>query len=58
MGKKWEGGDMNRTGGGHKVNLLKKELKVHADDKDKIVLFTDGYVFSFFLQFSIDIVLL
>lgn len=43
MGKKWEGGDMKRAGGGHKVNLLKKALKPFADDRDKIVLFTDGY---------------
>lgn len=43
MGKKWEGGDMKHAGGGHKVNLLKKALKEFADDRDKIVLFTDGY---------------
>jgi hypothetical protein len=44
LGEKWEGGDVrSRAGGGHKINLLKKELLEHKDDPDKIVLFTDRY---------------
>lgn len=37
----WNGGDMNRPGGGQKINLVKKELANLPDDD--IVLFVDGY---------------
>lgn len=44
MGEKWEGGDMaNSVGGGQKVLLLRKELELHKDDPEKIILFTDAY---------------
>lgn len=37
----WNGGNMAGSGGGHKINLVKKQLK-HYHDND-IVLFVDGY---------------
>lgn len=43
MGEKWEGGDMNYKGGGHKVNLVKRALKPFQNDDTTIVLFTDSY---------------
>ncbi|XP_014782723.1 multifunctional procollagen lysine hydroxylase and glycosyltransferase LH3 [Octopus bimaculoides] len=44
MGTKWEGGDMDMgVGGGHKINLLKDELKQYSDRKDLIIMFTDSY---------------
>lgn len=39
--KPWEGGDMTSTGGGQKVNELKKYLDVC--ENDQLVLFVDGY---------------
>lgn len=44
FGEPWRGGeDMHRSiGGGYKINLLKEKLHLHKDDKDKIILFTDG----------------
>lgn len=46
MGEKWEGGDMNYAGGGHKLMLLKKALKLLTSEgkEDKIIMFTDRYV--------------
>lgn len=44
MGEKWEGGDMRYAGGGHKIVLLRKALKAHSLDENKIVMFTDRYV--------------
>jgi hypothetical protein len=45
LGEKWEGGDVhNHAGGGHKINLFKKELLKHKDNTDKIIVFTDRYV--------------
>ena len=42
LGTKWTGGDVKmHTGGGQKVNILKKELEKFKDDEDKIILFTD-----------------
>ncbi|XP_046593466.1 procollagen-lysine,2-oxoglutarate 5-dioxygenase isoform X1 [Neodiprion lecontei] len=44
LGETWKGGDVHRTvGGGFKVNLFKEQLRPYKDDKDKIILFTDGY---------------
>jgi len=42
LGEKWEGGDVrSHTGGGHKINLFKKELLKHKDNSDMIIMFTD-----------------
>ncbi|KAK7471384.1 hypothetical protein BaRGS_00035990, partial [Batillaria attramentaria] len=44
MGEEWRGGDVkNYAGGGHKVNLLKKELAKYKDDKNLLIMFTDSY---------------
>ena len=41
MGEKWEGGDMaNSVGGGQKVLMLRKELELHKNDPEKIIMFT------------------
>lgn len=43
-GQEWRGGEdiRHRAGGGWKVNLLKEALQPHKDDKDQLILFTDG----------------
>jgi GR25 family glycosyltransferase involved in LPS biosynthesis len=42
IGVEWGGGDMSiGTGGGQKINLVKKQLEFYSDDD--IVLFVDGY---------------
>uniref|UniRef100_A0A146LKA1 procollagen-lysine 5-dioxygenase n=1 Tax=Lygus hesperus TaxID=30085 RepID=A0A146LKA1_LYGHE len=43
MGEKWEGGQMAGTGGGHKVNLLRKALKPFKGNNNIIIMFTDSY---------------
>uniref|UniRef100_A0A224XJ30 procollagen-lysine 5-dioxygenase n=1 Tax=Panstrongylus lignarius TaxID=156445 RepID=A0A224XJ30_9HEMI len=43
MHEKWEGGNMNYRGGGHKVNLLRSALEPYKDDANMKVLFTDSY---------------
>ena len=43
MGEEWEGGDMDYPGGGHKINLVKKELEEFKDRDDLILMFTDAY---------------
>ncbi|CAG5089002.1 Oidioi.mRNA.OKI2018_I69.PAR.g12045.t1.cds [Oikopleura dioica] len=44
LGEDWLGGDIaNGPGGGHKVNLLKKELAEYEGNKDLYFLFTDAY---------------
>ncbi|XP_054270597.1 procollagen-lysine,2-oxoglutarate 5-dioxygenase-like isoform X1 [Macrosteles quadrilineatus] len=43
MGEVWEGGDMQHPGGGHKVLLLREALKPLAQDKEKIIMFSDSY---------------
>ena len=44
MGEEWLGGDMAYPGGGHKINLLKKEIEALTEDNDNLVLmFTDAY---------------
>ena len=46
MGEKWNGGDVKlTTGGGQKVNILVKELEKYKDDKNKVILFTDRYIY-------------
>lgn len=44
LGQAWQGGDMKSTGGGYKLNLLRKALRGHENNDDLIILFTDGYV--------------
>ena len=54
MGEKWNGGDVKlTTGGGQKVNILVRELEKYKDDKSKVILFTDRYIFRlrFILKF-------
>jgi hypothetical protein len=42
MGQDWRGGDVaNHAGGGHKVNILKKELEKYKDQDSLILMFTD-----------------
>ena len=42
MGEPWTGGDVKlHTGGGQKINILKRELEKHKNDEDLIILFTD-----------------
>ncbi|XP_052759652.1 multifunctional procollagen lysine hydroxylase and glycosyltransferase LH3-like isoform X2 [Mya arenaria] len=43
LGEKWQGGDMTGQGGGHKINILKKELEKYKDQEDLIIMFTDSY---------------
>lgn len=44
FGETWKGGEITtKPGGGWKVKLLKEALQSHRDDKDKIIIFTDGY---------------
>lgn len=45
MGKKWEGGDVERwPGGGQKINLLREALESVKDEKDTLVMFVDRSV--------------
>lgn len=42
MHQPWLGGDMaNGPGGGHKINLLRENLKKYKDEEDLILMFTD-----------------
>ncbi|XP_069690681.1 procollagen-lysine,2-oxoglutarate 5-dioxygenase 1 isoform X2 [Periplaneta americana] len=44
LGEKWEGGDVrSHAGGGHKINLFRKELSKHKDNSERIIMFTDSY---------------
>ncbi|EDW79565.2 uncharacterized protein Dwil_GK20548 [Drosophila willistoni] len=43
MGDEWKGGDMQRAGGGYKLNLLREAIAPHKEAQDKIILFTDSY---------------
>lgn len=44
FGETWKGGEIAiRPGGGWKVKLLHRALKPYKNEKEKIVLFTDGY---------------
>ncbi|XP_046639801.1 procollagen-lysine,2-oxoglutarate 5-dioxygenase 1-like isoform X1 [Daphnia pulicaria] len=44
LGEEWKGGDMaNSVGGGQKVLMLRKEVELHKDDPEKIIMFTDSY---------------
>lgn len=45
LGQTWKGGNVVKyAGGGYKINLLRKALKVHQNDEKKIILFTDRWV--------------
>lgn len=39
----WQGGDMEGKGGGHKINILKRDLEPYKDREDLIIMFTDRY---------------
>ena len=42
LNEEWKGGDVKRfSGGGHKINILVRELKKYENDDKKILLFTD-----------------
>lgn len=43
LNQPWKGGNMLTTGGGYKINLLKKSLKQYQNDDKKIIIFTDSY---------------
>lgn len=44
MNEKWEGGDVRHySGGGHKVNLLQREMKKYWEQKDLVIMFVDSY---------------
>lgn len=45
MGEEWRGGDVARyAGGGHKINMLIRDLAEYKDDKDLVIMFTDRLV--------------
>ena len=42
MGEEWRGGDVKRyPGGGHKINILKKETELHKNESDLLLMFVD-----------------
>lgn len=43
LNNEWKGGPMTSTGGGQKINLLRRELIPLKEDLNTIVLFTDSY---------------
>lgn len=44
MGEEWRGGDVKRLpGGGHKINILKKETELHKNESDLLLMFVDSY---------------
>tara|TARA_B110000208_G_C11800352_1_gene441792 strand:+ start:301 stop:2442 length:2142 start_codon:yes stop_codon:yes gene_type:complete len=45
LNQNWEGNDLRyNTGGGHKINLLKKYLNTfQSEDDNRLILFTDSY---------------
>lgn len=44
LGTEWRGGNVkHHSGGGYKINLLRKQVEAFKEDVDKIVLFTDAY---------------
>jgi hypothetical protein len=44
MHEKWKGGNMELyPGGGHKLNLLRKEIELVKNETDLVVMFTDRY---------------
>ncbi|XP_028394041.1 multifunctional procollagen lysine hydroxylase and glycosyltransferase LH3-like [Dendronephthya gigantea] len=44
MHEEWKGGNMElHPGGGHKLNLLRKEIELLKNETDLVVMFTDSY---------------
>lgn len=44
MGEEWRGGDVkNYPGGGHKINILKKETELYKNDSNLVLMFVDSY---------------
>ena len=44
MNQEWLGGDLaDGTGGGHKINILKKDLVKYKDDNHLLLMITDRY---------------
>ncbi|XP_020626272.1 procollagen-lysine,2-oxoglutarate 5-dioxygenase 3-like [Orbicella faveolata] len=44
MGEEWRGGDVkNYPGGGHKINILKKETELHKNESNLVLMFVDSY---------------
>ncbi|KAK7471373.1 hypothetical protein BaRGS_00035979, partial [Batillaria attramentaria] len=44
MGEEWRGGDVDTYAlGGHKINLLKKELAKYKNDKNLLIMFTESH---------------
>jgi hypothetical protein len=47
MGEEWRGGDVARfAGGGHKINMLVRDLAPYKDDKELVIMFTDRLLIS------------
>lgn len=45
MHEEWKGGNMALyPGGGHKLNLLRKEIELLKNETDLVVMFTDRYL--------------
>ncbi|XP_016987590.1 procollagen-lysine,2-oxoglutarate 5-dioxygenase [Drosophila rhopaloa] len=43
LGEEWKGGDMQKPGGGFKLNLLREAIEPYKNDPEIIILFTDSY---------------
>lgn len=44
MGEEWRGGDVARyPGGGHKINILKKETELHKNESNLVLMFVDRW---------------
>ena len=47
MGEEWRGGDVkNYPGGGHKINILKKETELYKNDSNLVLMFVDRWVIA------------
>ena len=47
MGEEWRGGDVkNYPGGGHKINILKKETELYKNDSYLVLMFVDRWVIA------------
>ncbi|CAL1536445.1 unnamed protein product [Lymnaea stagnalis] len=43
LGSVWEGGSMDSIGGGHKINILKENLKPFKNNANLLLMFVDSY---------------
>lgn len=43
LGEEWKGGDMQKPGGGFKLNLLREAIAPYKNEPETIILFTDSY---------------